>query len=77
MIVNGPRTIDIDILFYGNAIVKTAKLRIPHPRYAERRFVLAPMVDIAADFRDPETRRSMREVLAGVKGQGVRRVGVL
>jgi 2-amino-4-hydroxy-6-hydroxymethyldihydropteridine diphosphokinase len=43
---NGPRTIDIDIVFYGNAAIKTAALEIPHPRYRERAFVLAPLSDL-------------------------------
>ncbi len=45
---NGPRTIDIDIVFYRNAAMKTADLTIPHPRYAERSFVLAPLSDLIA-----------------------------
>lgn len=43
---NGPRTIDIDIVFYGNAAIKTAALEIPHPRYRDRAFVLAPLSDL-------------------------------
>ncbi len=43
---NGPRTIDIDIVFYRNAIMNTADLQIPHPRYKERAFVLAPLSDL-------------------------------
>src|SRR6185369_2589653 len=42
MAANGPRTIDIDILFFGAFVMKTPALTIPHPRFAERRFVLAP-----------------------------------
>ncbi len=70
----GPRTIDIDILFYGRAVIETANLVIPHPRFAERRFVLAPMADLAPDWRDPVSRRTMRELLGEVQGQDVRRV---
>ena len=44
--MNGPRTIDIDILLYGSAIVKSEELEIPHPRYRERRFVLAPLAEL-------------------------------
>jgi 2-amino-4-hydroxy-6-hydroxymethyldihydropteridine diphosphokinase len=75
-IENGPRTIDIDILFFGNSIVQTAELTIPHPRFAERRFVLEPMVELTPDLRDPVSRRTMRELLAGTAGQEVRKVGV-
>jgi len=74
MIENGPRTIDIDILFFGNAVVKTGELEIPHPRIAQRRFVLAPMAELAPDLRDPVSRRTMRELLAGIAGQETRQV---
>jgi 2-amino-4-hydroxy-6-hydroxymethyldihydropteridine diphosphokinase len=76
MLANGPRTIDIDILFFGGVIVETPELTIPHPRFAERRFVLAPMVELAPDLRDPVTRRTMRELLPATAGQGVRRIEV-
>ena len=59
----GPRTIDIDILFYAAAVVETARLEIPHPRIAERRFVLAPLAELAADLRHPLTHRSVRRML--------------
>ena len=45
-IANGPRTIDIDILLYGSVIMKTDELEIPHPRYRERRFTLAPLAEL-------------------------------
>ena len=60
----GPRTIDIDILLYGAFRVSTPRLTIPHPRLAERRFVLEPMVELAPDLRHPVTRHTMRELLA-------------
>ena len=59
----GPRTIDIDILLYGAARVATARLEIPHPRMAERRFVLAPLAELAPDLRHPVTHRSVRQML--------------
>jgi 2-amino-4-hydroxy-6-hydroxymethyldihydropteridine diphosphokinase len=74
MLANGPRTIDIDILFYGSSVVETRELKIPHPRFAERRFVLAPMVELAPDLRDPVSRRTMRELLPATAGQGLRKV---
>lgn len=70
----GPRTIDIDILLYGKFIVHSAQLEVPHPRMHERRFVLAPMVELAPDLRHPESRRTMRELLANLEGQRVRKV---
>jgi 2-amino-4-hydroxy-6-hydroxymethyldihydropteridine diphosphokinase len=75
MLENGPRTIDIDLLFFGNFTVRSPELTIPHPRFAERRFVLAPMVELAPELRDPVTRRTMRELLPGTAGQMVRKVG--
>jgi len=71
----GPRTIDIDILFYGQAIVDTPSLEIPHPRVADRRFVLEPLAELAPDLRHPATRRTVREMLAQVAHQKVRSTG--
>jgi 2-amino-4-hydroxy-6-hydroxymethyldihydropteridine diphosphokinase len=62
-IPKGPRVIDIDILFFGRAVVRTAKLEVPHPRIAERRFVLAPLADLAPDLRHPGSRKTIREML--------------
>ncbi|HVN04579.1 MAG TPA: 2-amino-4-hydroxy-6-hydroxymethyldihydropteridine diphosphokinase [Bryobacteraceae bacterium] len=73
----GPRSIDIDILLYGNAVVDTPSLEIPHPRLRQRRFVLAPLADLAPELRDPVTRKSIRELLGELQGQVVRRAGEL
>jgi 2-amino-4-hydroxy-6-hydroxymethyldihydropteridine diphosphokinase len=59
----GPRTIDIDILLYGNAVVHSMTLEIPHPRMSERRFVLAPLADLAPDLRHPVTHLTVRQML--------------
>jgi 2-amino-4-hydroxy-6-hydroxymethyldihydropteridine diphosphokinase len=72
---NGPRTIDIDILLYGASVVRSEKLEIPHPRMAERRFVLAPLADLNPDLRHPVTHRTVKEMLEAAPGQAVRRVG--
>lgn len=50
---NKPRVIDLDLLFYGDEIIETPELTVPHPKIAERRFVLEPMVEIAPDFVHP------------------------
>ena len=68
----GPRTIDIDILLYGDAVVRTARLEIPHPRMAARRFVLAPLADLAPDLCHPVTRQTVREMLEAAPSQTVR-----
>jgi 2-amino-4-hydroxy-6-hydroxymethyldihydropteridine diphosphokinase len=73
-VVNGPRTIDIDILLFGEAAVKTPELEVPHPRFRERRFVLAPLVELNPELRDPVTRRTVSDLLQDVKGQAVKRL---
>ena len=71
---NAPRTIDIDILLYASAVVRTAELEIPHPRMANRRFVLAPLADLCPELRHPVTHRTVAEMLAAAPQQAVRRV---
>ena len=61
---NGPRLIDIDILFYDDLILNTPLLTIPHPRLHERGFVLLPLMDLAPDLIHPLTKKSVREMLA-------------
>jgi len=60
----GPRTIDIDILFFENEIINTQKLTLPHPRLPERNFVLAPLAEIAPDFIHPVLNKSVKELQA-------------
>lgn len=70
----GPRRIDIDILFYDDLILQEPGLTLPHPRLAERAFVLAPLADIAPDHRHPQTGQTVAEMLAAVDQAGVRRL---
>lgn len=62
-IPKGPRPMDIDILLYENAIVRSSQLTIPHERLAERKFVLVPLRELAADLRHPVTQRTVLEML--------------
>lgn len=71
---NGPRLIDIDILLYENAVVRSAEVTIPHPRMAERRFVLAPLSEIAADAEHPVSRQTVRDMLASAPAAAVVRI---
>jgi 2-amino-4-hydroxy-6-hydroxymethyldihydropteridine diphosphokinase len=59
---NGPRTIDIDILFYGDHVIKTKSLVIPHPLIQERLFVLQPIMDINPDFIHPVLKKSIHRM---------------
>jgi 2-amino-4-hydroxy-6-hydroxymethyldihydropteridine diphosphokinase len=74
---NGPRLIDIDILFYDDLVLDTAPLVIPHPRLHERAFVLVPLADLMPDLVHPVLHKSVHELLRAVSTEEVRLVASL
>jgi len=64
VIPKGPRSIDIDVLLYGDRVIDEPGLQVPHPRMDERRFVLEPFADLAPELRHPVHGRTIREMLA-------------
>lgn len=75
---NAPRPIDIDIIFYGDLIMETPELTIPHPRLEERAFVLIPLLEVAPDLRHPVSGENVKDLAARVGGrEGVKKIGEL
>ena len=74
-IPKGPRTLDIDILFFGNQVVKraTPPLIIPHPAVHRRAFALIPVLELYPPFCDPVTHQPLADILAALPDQGVRK----
>jgi len=64
---NAPREIDLDIIFYGDIILSQENLNIPHKALHQREFVLAPLAQIAPDFKDPITGKSIKELLTQLR----------
>ena len=70
---NAPRTLDLDILLYGDQLIDLPALHVPHPRMLERAFVLAPLLEIAPDIAVPG-RGPARQFLAAVAGQAISKI---
>lgn len=66
----GPRTLDLDIVFYGDAVMEAAGLIIPHPRMIEREFVLRPLVEIAPELREPRSGKTTARLMADLAASG-------
>lgn len=69
----GPRTIDLDLLLYGDEVLSDERLIVPHPRMGERAFVLVPLLEIYPGALDPRTGRAFAEHLHALHTQGVER----
>ena len=71
---NAPRLIDVDILYTGDACIDRGDLVVPHPRWAERRFVVQPLADVRPDLVLPGTGKRVRDILASLVGESVTRL---
>jgi len=69
----GPRVLDLDLLLYGDLILSQEELRVPHPQMARRRFVLAPLAEIAPDLRHPVLDLTITELLSALPDAGPNR----
>lgn len=68
---NGPRNIDIDILFYGNSVIEKADLKIPHPLLQKREFVLFPLYEIAPNLFHPVLKMTVKEMKERLPENGI------
>ena len=74
LIAKGPRVIDMDVLLYGNEVIDTPELQVPHPRMHLRRFVLEPLAQIAPDAQHPVSHLSIADLLARTPDKSAVRV---
>ncbi|MEE8434845.1 MAG: 2-amino-4-hydroxy-6-hydroxymethyldihydropteridine diphosphokinase [bacterium] len=70
---NGPRTADLDLLLYGETLIESKRLIVPHPRMHERGFVLVPLCDLAPQLTHPRLNRTMAELMESLDLRGIHR----
>jgi len=74
LVARGPRVIDLDILFYGASVIRTEEMEIPHPRMAQRRFVLVPLAELAPGLRHPVLGSMIAEMIAAAQDKSTVRL---
>jgi 2-amino-4-hydroxy-6-hydroxymethyldihydropteridine diphosphokinase len=74
LVARGPRIVDLDIIFYGSIVLRTPEIEIPHPRMAERRFVLVPLAELAPTLVHPVHHATIAELLAVTRDQSMVRI---
>jgi 2-amino-4-hydroxy-6-hydroxymethyldihydropteridine diphosphokinase len=67
LVPRGPRIVDLDVLFYSDTVIHEAGMEIPHPRMADRRFVLVPLAELAPELHHPVLRKTAAEVLSATQ----------
>ena len=76
-LAKGPRTLDLDLLLVENQVVEVGELTLPHPALAQRRFVLAPLAEIAPQLRHPVLDQTIAELLSQLPDEGENRVAAV
>jgi 2-amino-4-hydroxy-6-hydroxymethyldihydropteridine diphosphokinase len=68
--VGAPRTLDLDLILYGGDVIEMPDLIVPHPRFRDRRFVLEPLAELAPEWIDPVTGKTIGELLRVAQKRG-------